>query len=268
MIIHYCGNEACAPGYKFGPAVREHYLLHYVTSGKGLVFLDGQSFHVTAGQCFLIQPNQMASYLADRTDPWVYFWVGFSGTSCENILDSIRQSSSIPVFNTTHPERSLLYMKQILECKNLKSGQEFAISGSFLLFLSTIEGKAQLSKGTELNDITTLATNYISHNYPYDISVDDVARAACVSRTTLYRAFKESFHMSVQQYLMDVRLSTAAEMLSTTDYSINEIVLSCGFGNYQYFIRLFQSKKKMSPTQYRKHYRIKNYEYDSCPCDM
>ena len=218
-----------------------------------------------AGWGFLICPNTMVTYLAEETDPWEYSWVDFSGQCCEDILENIGLSPSLPVYTTIDPEKSAAYMRQILESKYLNAGREFAIAGAFLSFLSTVKGNIRRPEDSELNDTAALATDYIFRNYSYDISVDDVAHAACVSRATLYRVFKECFGVSVQQYLMDVRISTAAEMLSTTEYSINEIVYSCGFSNYQYFIRLFQKKKGISPSQYRNHFRIRNFGYDSCP---
>lgn len=265
LLIHHCGSEVCTAGHRFGPAVREHYLLHYVISGQGWFQENGKSYHLSAGQGFLIRPRTMALYLSDDEDPWEYAWVGFSGAVCEDILENIGLSDALPVYTSLDAAQSALYMRQMVDCKALSAGREFAIAGMFLLFLSTIKGNSPASDTADLDDITALATNYIFRNYAYDISVEDVARASCVSRATLYRAFKERFGTSVQQYLTNVRISTAAEMLSTTEYSINEIVLSCGFGSYQYFIRLFQKKKGMSPTQYRSHFHIKNYEYDSCP---
>ncbi|MBU9728115.1 AraC family transcriptional regulator [Diplocloster modestus] len=265
FIIHYCGSEVCSPKHQFGPAVRKHYLLHYINSGQGWFSLGDKSYHMQAGWGFLICPNTMVTYLADETDPWEYSWVGFSGQCCEDILENIGLSASLPVYTTIDPEKSAAYMRQILESKYLNAGREFAIAGAFLSFLSTVKGNIRRPEDSELNDTAALATDYIFRNFSYDISVDDVAHAACVSRATLYRVFKECFGVSVQQYLMDVRISTAAEMLSTTEYSINEIVYSCGFSNYQYFIRLFQKKKGISPSQYRNHFRIRNFGYDSCP---
>lgn len=265
FTIHYCGSEACASGHRFGPAVREHYLLHYIISGKGSFTVDGKSWHIGAGNGFLIRPNIMVTYLADEEDPWEYFWVGFSGAACEEFLESIRISPEFPVYSTVDSDKSADYLRQLLECRTQNTSREFAVTGTFFLFLSTVRGTIHLPDDTDLNDTAALATDYISRSYAYDISVDDVAQAACVSRATLYRVFKECFGVSVQQYLMDVRISTAAELLSTTEYSVNEIVASCGFSSYQYFIRLFQKKKGLSPYQYRSQFHIQNYDYDSCP---
>lgn len=265
IVINHCGSEACVPGHRFGPAVREHYLLHYITSGKGFFTAAGKSYRMQAGWGFLIRPNTMVSYLSDENDPWEYSWIGFSGSACEDILNSVGLSAALPIYSTVDFDKSDFYMHQIQEFKSLNTGKELAMAGAFFLFLSTIKGNVQHLEEADLNDTAALATDYIFRNYSYDISVDDVAQAACVSRATLYRVFKECFGASVQQYLTDIRVSTTAELLSTTEYSVNEIAASCGFSNYQYFIRLFQKKKGMSPSQYRNHFRIQNYGYDSCP---
>ncbi len=35
IYIHQCGQEICLPKHHYGPAVRDHYLIHFVISGKG-----------------------------------------------------------------------------------------------------------------------------------------------------------------------------------------------------------------------------------------
>lgn len=75
----YCGYEECEPGHSFGPAVKSHYVLHYVLSGKGVFRLNNQLYSISKGEAFLIPPDVRAYYAADNDDPWVYLWVGFDG---------------------------------------------------------------------------------------------------------------------------------------------------------------------------------------------
>ncbi len=72
------GTEKCAAGHTYGPAVREYYLIHYVTSGKGTFQADGKEYRLTSGDMFLIRPQQVTTYLADQKEPWSYIWVGFT----------------------------------------------------------------------------------------------------------------------------------------------------------------------------------------------
>ena len=59
------GEERCNPLHSFGPVVRGHYLIHYVVSGKGTLYLDGKEYHIKEKQAFGKPENlfRIQSYL-------------------------------------------------------------------------------------------------------------------------------------------------------------------------------------------------------------
>jgi hypothetical protein len=82
--LYQFGREDCAPAHSFGPAIRNHFLFHYILSGKGtLMWQDGKGkeniTHLKAGQGFLISPGQITTYVADDRIPWEYCWLEFDG---------------------------------------------------------------------------------------------------------------------------------------------------------------------------------------------
>ena len=83
----FCGRQNCAPGDSVGPAVREHYLLHFCLSGRGVYQAQGRSYAIGPGEGFLILPDEVTSYQADQSEPWTHIWVGFHG-SRESICTS------------------------------------------------------------------------------------------------------------------------------------------------------------------------------------
>ena len=72
------GSERCAPSHAFGPAVRTHWLLHYVISGQGRFTREGETHPVHAGNIFVIPPYLETYYQADAQNPWHYVWIGFT----------------------------------------------------------------------------------------------------------------------------------------------------------------------------------------------
>lgn len=86
LSLHQCGHEDCAKGHRFGPAVRDHYLLHCIFRGEGRFEAAGRSYSLRAGQGFLIVPGQVTVYAASETSPWLYHWVGFSGGEAPSVL--------------------------------------------------------------------------------------------------------------------------------------------------------------------------------------
>lgn len=80
LAVFNCGLQSCAPNHSWGPGVRDHFLIHFVLSGKGKYVCEGKEYDLKAGDMFLIKPSQVVSYIADENDPWEYYWVGFNGT--------------------------------------------------------------------------------------------------------------------------------------------------------------------------------------------
>ena len=68
------GRSDTMPGHKYGPAVRPYYLIHYILSGSGIFKVDNVTYHLHAGQGFLIVPNCRTTYIADKETPWSYIW--------------------------------------------------------------------------------------------------------------------------------------------------------------------------------------------------
>ena len=60
--------EKCKPSYSYGPAVRDHYLIHFIIKGSGIFYVNGKSYEIKANQGFLICPDVVTYYKADNQD--------------------------------------------------------------------------------------------------------------------------------------------------------------------------------------------------------
>ncbi|MBQ8753066.1 MAG: AraC family ligand binding domain-containing protein, partial [Clostridia bacterium] len=79
LSVYSAGSQQCVPGQSWGPAVRDHYLLHYVSAGRGVYICGGREYPIAAGEAFVIYPGELVTYWPDDRDPWDYHWVGFVG---------------------------------------------------------------------------------------------------------------------------------------------------------------------------------------------
>ncbi len=102
LSVYFCGQEDCGPNHSFGPAMRPHYLLHVIYHGKGIYQCSGHTYHLKAGDAFLIRPMDSIYYRADNTDPWSYAWAGFDGSACKEILKQTVFSDT-PIFTPETP---------------------------------------------------------------------------------------------------------------------------------------------------------------------
>ena len=93
--------------------------------------------------------------------------------------------------------------------------------------------------------------SFIHAHFGGRISVDDIARAAAVSRTECFRCFQSALQKTPVEYLTEYRLSMAAMLLANTSRAVSEIAYACGFCSPSYFGKLFKGQIGLSPKGYR-----------------
>jgi len=87
--------------------------------------------------------------------------------------------------------------------------------------------------------------------YPDRLEVEDMARAAGLSKAHFSREFKDTFGVSPHAYLLTRRLERAAALLRVTDRSVTDICFSVGLQSVGSFTTSFKRMFGMTPTAYR-----------------
>lgn len=93
FYLCFCGFAECEPLHSYGPAARPNYILHYVMKGKGIYQVGETKYQLKEGQAFLIEPESLTFYQADKKDPWSYLWVGFGGTEAQRFVRDLGLNS-------------------------------------------------------------------------------------------------------------------------------------------------------------------------------
>ena len=86
LMVYTSGHEKCEPLHAYGPAVRSSFMFHYIHRGKGIYQVHDRTFHLEAGDMFLMIPGQRIFYQADENDPWEYSWIGLQGIKAEEYV--------------------------------------------------------------------------------------------------------------------------------------------------------------------------------------
>lgn len=94
--------------------------------------------------------------------------------------------------------------------------------------------------------------SYIHRHFGEKISLADIADSAGISEREALRTFRKMLNQTPVDYLNDYRMSQACERLASTDETITEIALSCGFSDSAYFSRQFKKAYQINPAAYRK----------------
>lgn len=255
LYVNCCGLSRTEPMHSFGPALKPHYLIHYILSGRGKFVIGGEEYPLEAGCGFLITPDELAFYQADRQDPWTYVWVGFSGTQAAEYVSNIGLSVRQPVFRSDASEELYRIVKDMMDHNTFDLSHDLRRNGQLGVFLSVIAEGSRVEKEGEdrkANIYVRKAVSFIQSNYCNPIKVTDVADYVCINRSYLYTLFQNSMGMSPQRFLTTFRITKAAELLQTTSLPIESIALSCGYQDPLVFTKAFRQMKQMSPSAFRK----------------
>ena len=93
---------------------------------------------------------------------------------------------------------------------------------------------------------------YIHRNFEQDISVEQLAQQAHISKRACFRLFREQLHMTPMEYLLSYRLQQACRMLRNTRVSVTQIAQNCGLGSSSYFGKKFREHHGCTPMEYRR----------------
>ncbi|MDO4306189.1 MAG: AraC family transcriptional regulator [Eubacteriales bacterium] len=96
--------------------------------------------------------------------------------------------------------------------------------------------------------------SFIRDHYPDPLRIENIASSAQISRSECFRCFQKLVSQKPMEYLNNYRLTRAAELLKTTELSILEVGIQCGFSYQSYFGKKFMERYHMSPRKYRKHF--------------
>lgn len=120
--------------------------------------------------------------------------------------------------------------------------------------VSTAELKEHHTKGN--SDLTIQKIKeYLDQNYAQKISLDDLGEMFFISPFYLSRQFKKFTGYTVKQYILNLQMGEAENLLVFSDLSIKEIALRCGYENLQYFYVQFKRFAQCTPVEYRRKYR-------------
>lgn len=254
LAVFNCGLQSCLPDHSWGPGVRDHYLIHFVISGKGQYICEDKVYNLKAGDMFLVKPSKVVYYKADTEEPWEYYWVGFNGTSAHLVASNLPFKDSCPVYTPKDYDACKEYLYQIYAHSGNTLSASAAMVGYLYLFISKLYEENSLfspAHAPTRSSYVIDAIKFIQFNYSNDIRVDNIANAVGISRSHLYRVFVANLGQSPIDYLTEYRVNEACNLMKNTNLSISQVATSVGFLDQFYFSRVFKKIKKMPPSKYR-----------------
>lgn len=263
--LYQFGWERCESAHSFGPATRNHYLFHYIISGTGTLMADDskgntQTYPVKSMQGFMIFPNQITTYIADKELPWEYVWIEFDGLRVKSLLETAGLTIDSPIYHAGSKELRNEMMNEMLYMTQNRDSSPFHLIGHLYLFLDYLtrsSSSIRLTQGSKLRDFYVHeALSFIENHFHNDISVEDIAAACGLNRSYFGKIFREAVGKSPQEFLLSYRMVKAAELLKLTSLSVGDIGAAVGYTNQLHFSRAFKNIYEISPREWRNRNRI------------
>lgn len=260
LCMYQFGYEQCDPGHSFGPATRNHYLFHYILSGTGTLMADNakgetQTYSIKSGQGFMIFPDQINTYIADKQLPWEYMWIEFDGLRIKESLSVTDLCKDVPIYHSHSKELREKLADEMLYIVNHPHESSFRLIGHLYLFMDYLLQSAKstklVSSGCMSDYYIKEAINYIEQNFQNNISIEDIATVCGINRSYLGKIFRNSIGRSPQEFLMNYRMVKATELLKLTPLSIADVSSAVGYENQLHFSRAFKNIYGVSPREWR-----------------
>ena len=245
----------------------EDFQFIYVMDGKIKFLTLNKRIEVSAGQGIFINKNilhQVKQFMSCHYKSFVfpdYFLKFYFGSPAGVFVDSISENEGLEFYHFTGQnewENTVLNLLQKLTEMEEKKTEFYPYE--ILLILSTLWltfRKNILLPPQQQENIVSIRMqkflNYIANHYAEDISLESLAKSGNVGKSECLRCFKACLQTTPYKYLMECRLSKAAELLTTTDLPIGVISENVGFHQVSHFGKCFKEKTGYSPRDYRKN---------------
>lgn len=221
-----------------------------ITNGKGVFYTDKTHFHIKKGDILFVPKNVYHGYYPTQT-PFSNRWVSFDGANTEQIFQYLSlkevckiESENFAEFYKDHKEM-LDIAENDMKCDIALLSAMF-YKYMFRLFLFKDNGKQKT--------YIEATKEYMRNNFNRDISLDELAAKANVSKYKLCKEFKKAYRVTLFEYLMKVRIQQAKYLLiENTNMKIKEIAERTGFHDTSYFIKIFKEYETVTPVEYREN---------------
>lgn len=232
--------------------VSPSYSMHVIESGEGVMEMDGVSHPVAAGDAFTFFPGHHIRYYDKPGTPWRYTWFILEGAHARAAFAHAGVTEAAPL--TRGGVATLLepiFQEIEVVYRRPQIPAAFAIAAAWRL-VDALGNCRTPTAEVFARDIAETARFLMNRDDMGTLSVEAVARQLGISRTTLFRKFRERYRVSPKGYLDSIRMNQARQLLRQSRSSVKEIAASCGFASAHYFSRAFKKHGGLPPKLWRR----------------
>ncbi len=231
------------------------YLFFLVEKGSGTLTYGGNTYHLKEGDCAFLDCHRAYSHHTSQK-LWTLQWVHFYGPNMNAIYEKYVERGGKPCFTCSYAKEYSGLIKDLYDIaasdgyiKDMQIYQRLTVLLTLLMEEGwSTERGAYNSKRRNLQ----VVKEYLDEHYREKIRLDTLSEKFYINKFYLTRIFKEQFGVSITDYVLQLRITTAKQLLRFSDKTVDEIALCCGMNDASYFSRMFKKIEGVSPGQFRR----------------
>lgn len=230
------------------------YLFFIVVSGTGTLVYDGVNYQINPNNCVFIDCEKPYAHITSENF-WELKWCHFNGPEMKSIYDKYKHRGGKPVFVCSSDEYIVLLdnlYKTAISSSYVKDMKINSLLSDLLVYLmedAWNPGNTILTdKQKEIQNIKV----FLDNKFNTKISLDSLSAHFLIDKFYMCQRFKEQYGITINDYLINVRITEAKKLLRFTDKTMEEIAELTGINGAAYFSRLFKKVEGISPGCFRK----------------
>lgn len=258
--LYEVGYQHCDPAYDIDGYLPPHHVIQFVIRGHGCMRVGGRTYELGRGDGMFFAKHIPMHYSASESDPWYYVWLHFSGIKLEKYLHELHLSKRSPIFHVDDVdfcERQIMsFYNMATQCNDLMCVDAYGLSVCYSLFSEILRS----NRGTALSAeedaqpqaaYVERAIRYINDRLSQDVRVTEIASAVSLNPNYLCSLFRAETGLSIQEYIIRLRLQNARSLLVSTEISVTDVARMVGYKNPASFCKAFKKVYHTTPGAQR-----------------
>ncbi len=233
------------------------FLLVYTISGNGRLLYEEKEYILGKGTVFLLNCMNHHYYESSKDEPWEILWIHFNGFNASVFYEELtKYGFGLINLNDTFMLESTL--RRIISLHKRKDVHRELITNHLIVSLLTELVLLSMPKdyfSYNIPEYINLIKNKINREYINPIRLDDLALEFNISKFHMSKEFKKYTGITINEYLIDRRISHAKELLKYSELAVSEIAYHCGINNVSHFINLFKEREGVTPNVFRREWK-------------
>ncbi len=258
--------EVKLPSFDFFWHYHPEYELTYILRGNGKRLVGDSYENFYEGDLVLLGPSLPHTWFTEKTSKENYraiviqFSLNFiepmlQYTEMADIRKLLKKADKGLRFSTQKSKELSVHLYQILHNKGVDS------ITSLLLLLQKLSNSRTISlatpgfrpiKGNQNQQRINIVFQYVQQQFKNGISLREAASLIHLSQSAFCKFFKRISGKTFSDYVNDIRIAHACQLLIESDMLIEQIAYESGFDSLTYFNRIFLKKKETKPGSFRK----------------